>query len=330
MKNLLYLSITAFILSCNSTPTEITGSESEPEKMRVIFDTDANNELDDQHALAYLFFNQETFYIEGITVNATRNGGDIEGHYNEAERIMKLCEVDGEIPLIRGADANFTDIQDSVTNDSYDGSAAVEFIIDKSQNLNNKLVVIAVGKLTTVALALKKDPSLADRMKVVWLGSNYPEPGEYNQNNDTTSMNYVLNTNVPFEMVTVRYGKPSGTDAVRVTKAEAAQKMPGLGPEISTPITGRHGGEFTNFGDYSADLFEHIEYHGDPPARAMFDMVAVAILKNPDWAEKTEIPCPILMNNEWVERPDNPRKIMLWEHFDAESVMTDFYDSFEK
>lgn len=330
MKKLLYLSLAAIIFGCTSTPTETVEGEVEPEKMRVIFDTDANNELDDQQALAYLFFNQETFDIEGITVNATRIGGGIEGHYDEAERIMKLCEVNGKIPLIRGANANFTEIQDSVSNNKFDGSAAVDFIIDKSQYSDNKLVVIAVGKLTTVALALKKDPSLADRIKVVWLGSNYPEPGEYNQDNDTTSMNYVLKTNVPFEMVTVRYGKPSGTDAVRVTKAEAAQKMPGLGPKISTPIIGRHGGEFTNFGDYSADLFEHIDYHGDPPARAMFDMVAVAILKNPNWAEKREIPSPILINNEWVERPENPRKITLWENFDAKNVMEDFYSSLGK
>ncbi|MFB0944638.1 MAG: nucleoside hydrolase [Spirosomataceae bacterium] len=325
MKNLLYLSITAIIFSCTSTPTETT--KSEPEKMRVIFDTDANNELDDQQALAYLFFNQETFDIEGITVNATINGGDIEGHYDEAKRIIKLCQVDGKIPLIRGANANFEAIQDSVTNATFDGSEAVDFIIDKSQNLDNKLVVIAVGKLTTIALALKKNPSLTERMKVVWLGSNYPEPGEYNQDNDTTSMNYVLKTNVPFEMVTVRYGKPSGTDAVRVTKTEAAETMPGLGPTITTPITGRHGGEFTNFGDYSADLFKHIDYHGDPPARAMFDMVAVAILKNPNWAEKKEIPCPVLIDNQWIERPENPRKIMLWENFDAKNVMKDFYVS---
>jgi inosine-uridine nucleoside N-ribohydrolase len=328
MNKLLYLACAVSIFSCTSAPTETT--ESESEKMRVIFDTDANNELDDQQALAYLFFNQETFDIEGIAVNATINGGDIEGHYDEAERIMKLCQVDGKIPLIRGANSNFKAIQNSVTNDLFDGSEAVDFIIDKSQNLDNKLVMIAVGKLTTIALALKKDPSLADRIKVVWLGSNYPEPGEYNQDNDTTSMNYVLKTNVPFEMVTVRYGKPSGTDAVRVTKTEAAQAMPGLGPTITTPITGRHGGEFTNFGDYSADLFEHIDYHGDPPVRAMFDMVAVAILKNSSWAEKKEIPSPILINNEWKERPENPRKITVWENFDAKNVMEDFYGSLSK
>ncbi len=50
----------------------------------VIFDTDANNELDDQHALAYLLLNDEKFNTIGVTVNATRNGGEIQAHVKEA------------------------------------------------------------------------------------------------------------------------------------------------------------------------------------------------------------------------------------------------------
>ena len=68
-------------------------------KMPVIFDTDANNELDDQHALAYLLFNGNTFDVKGITDNATYNGGDIDSHVAEAERVIKLCALDKKIPL---------------------------------------------------------------------------------------------------------------------------------------------------------------------------------------------------------------------------------------
>ena len=50
----------------------------------LIFDTDANNEIDDQHALAYLLFNQNSFDIKGITVNSTTNGGNINKQYDEA------------------------------------------------------------------------------------------------------------------------------------------------------------------------------------------------------------------------------------------------------
>ena len=110
-----------------------------------------------------------------------------------------------------------------------------------NQTKEDSVIIVAVGKLTNIALALKKDPSFADRTKIVWLGSNYPEPGEYNQDNDTISMNYVLNSKIPFEMVTVRYGDPSGTDAVAVTQDEITKKMTNLGPKATEPITGVTG-----------------------------------------------------------------------------------------
>ncbi|MCX6327308.1 MAG: nucleoside hydrolase [Bacteroidia bacterium] len=295
-------------------------------KLPVILDTDANNELDDQHGLAYLFFNSSTFNIKAITVNATRNGGNIDGHYAEAERVMKLCKVVDKIPLLKGANGSFTEIESDLTNAKFDGFEAVDFIIAEAQkHTNEKLIIIAVGKLTNIALALKKEPAIAKNIRLVWLGANYPEPGEYNLANDIPSMNYILKTNIDFEMVTVRYGTPSGTDAVRITKDEVLKNMPGVGPKITTPIVGRHGGEFYNFGDYSVNLFEHIQYHGDPPSRALFDMAAVAIVKNPKWAESSLLPCPIMIDEKWVEQPGNSRKITIWGNFDKEGIVNDFY-----
>jgi hypothetical protein len=92
-------------------------------------------------------------------------------------------------------------------------------------------------------------------------------------------------------------------------------------------VTGRYGGQFTNFGDYSVNLFEHIELHGNPPSRALFDMAAVAIVKNPDWASAVTLPAPILKDGKWVDRPDNARKIILWEQFDRGAIMKDFYET---
>jgi purine nucleosidase len=300
------------------------------EKLHVLFDTDTNNELDDQHALAYLLFNGNTFDVRGITVNATRSGGDIEKQYAEAERVMRLCGYHDKLPLYKGANAAFDTIAATIGDDDFDGAEAVDFIIDQAKkSADKKLIVLAVGKLTNVALALKKDPSIASSIRVVWLGSNYPLPGEYNLENDTASLSFVLRTDVEFEMVTVRYGKATGSAFVSVTQEEVNQKLPGKGPEIIVPVTGRHGGEFKTFGDYSVNLFEHIDYHGTPPSRALFDMVAVAIVKNPAWGEKKEIPCPKYSKNQWVAQPDNKRTISIWENFDKENILKDFYTTLD-
>jgi len=306
------------------------------QKTRILFDTDANNELDDQHALAYLLFNGDEFDVEGITVNRTRAGGGIEQHYKEAKRVLQLCGLAGKIDIYRGADGNFKDIKADVNKPSFDGDDAVNFIISRAKAASNEeLVLLPVGKLTNIALALHKDPSIAEKVRIVWLGSNYPEPGEYNQENDPEALQYILDTDAHFEIVLVRYDQPSGTDAVKAFFPEIKKKMPGKGPETERPVTGRHGSEFSNFGDYSVSLFQNIEEFDDgfdegyDQARALFDMAAVAVVKNPSWAEPLTIPAPELIDTVWHERPGNDRKIIIWENFNKEAIMADFYNTME-
>ncbi|MGD2136491.1 MAG: nucleoside hydrolase [Gemmatimonadales bacterium] len=317
----LFLIVIAGFIAC--TPSSEMDSTS---KTRVILDTDANNELDDQHAIAYLLLGGDAFDVDGITVNATRNGGDITEHAAEAERVVKLCNLYPDIPVYRGADGTFEEIRDQAHTPDFDGAEAVDYIVRSvHEHAPDTLVLLPVGKLTNIALALEKDPTIAEHVRIVWLGSNYPAPGEYNQENDEPALNYILNLDVPFEIAIVRYGEPSGTDAVRVTPADMEEHMPGAGPRIAPPVTGRHGGEFDTFGDYSIDLFHHIELYGDPPSRALFDMAAVAIVKNPEWATPVEIPAPILEDGTWRDRSDNQRRITIWEHFDREAILADFF-----
>jgi len=306
-------------------------SNGEYEKTRVLLDSDANNELDDQHAIAYLLFNGDYFDVEGITVNKTINGGDVDQHFKEAERVVKLCNLHNKIDIYKGANGTFEEIKNHINESNFDGMDAVNFIIERAHvKSDRKLVLLPVGKLTNIALALFKDPSIASKVRIVWLGSNYPEPGEYNQVNDISALQYLLDAEVDFEIVMVRYDKPSGTAAVQALLSEIEKKMPGLGPAISEPVPGRHGNEFTNFGDYSISLFRNIDdYDGDPPSRALYDMAAIAIVKNSSWAVPGKIPGPELVNGTWIDRPDNSHEITIWENFDKEEIMKDFYNSME-
>ena len=297
---------------------------------RVLLDTDANNELDDQHAIAYMLFSGDVFDVEAITVNRTRGGGNVEKQAEEAERVVTLAGLRRVFPVFRGANGSFAEIAPHVGESSFDGASAVNEIIKQAKAPGSPLTLVPVGKLTNIALALKKDPSIASKVRIVWLGSNYPEPGEYNQENDEGAVQYVLDTNVPFEIALVRYGTPSGTDHVRVTREEIRARMPGKGPRIRVPVTGRHGGKFATFGDYSVNLFDHIELSGNPPSRALYDMAAVAIVKNPAWARPRTIPAPKLENGKWVERPDNERTITLWESFDRDAILKDFYATMDR
>jgi hypothetical protein len=328
MKNtILLLSV---ILSLSLVNSCTNSSAVSGQGIPVIFDTDANNELDDQHALAYLLLNDQTFNVLGITTNATYNGGEIEEHIKEAQRVVDLVAWKDKVAVIKGANGNFPEIREHLDDEEFDGSEAVDFIIQEAMKKRKEpLVLLPVGKLTNVALALEKEPSIAKRIRIVWLGANYPNPGEYNLENDTASMNYILKTEVPFEMVTVRYGDNTGTAFVKAKRKNIYVRMPGLGPVVDEAVTGRHGGSFTCFGDYSVDLFRHIEHLEDGCFRSLFDMAAVAIVKDPGWAETIEIPSPLYINNEWIEQPESSRMITIWENFNADAIMSDFYSTME-
>ncbi len=288
----------------------------------VIFDTDANNEIDDQHAIAYLLLNGDSFNTLAITTNVTVNGS-IQAQCDEVRRVATL--VDRDVEIIPGATAGFEEIVNTLDNAEYDGCEAVDFIIRQAMahSPKDKLTIVPVGKLTNVALAIAKAPEIIPNIKVVWLGSNYPDPGEHNMVCDIPSMNYVLDTDVELAISVARYGKPSGTDAVRVTIDRVKEDIAGKGPRAKTPVTGRHGGEFTCFGDYSLNLFENIGKAADG-SRALFDMACVAVVKNPEWCDATVIPAPIYVDGQWVERPDNARKVTILENYKGNEIIDDF------
>lgn len=301
------------------------------DRIRVLLDSDANNEVDDQHALAYLLFSGNVFDLVGITVNRTRNGGDVDEQAAEAERIVTLAGLQQRYRVTRGANGSFDEIAPHTGERAFDGKGAVDLIIQRAHAPSAKpLLLLPIGKLTNIALALKKDPSIAKLVRIVWLGSNYPEPGEYNQENDESALAYVLESEAPFEMAVVRWGLPTGTAVVRASIDEIRARMPGRGPHVATAIVGRNGGRFTSFGDYSVDLFEHVKLDGDPPSRALYDMAAVAIVKEPAWARARTIPAPRLVDSKWVERPGNSRTITVWEHFGREAIMRDFFATMER
>src|SRR6056297_2129143 len=160
MKHLLLLLLsTYFLLTQCQAEQKVQNHQSE--KIRIILDTDANNELDDQHAIAYMLFNSDVFDVEGITVNRTSNGGPIEKHYEEAERVVKLCGLDNKIPIFKGASGNYEEIKNDVNQDNFDGADAVNFIIERAHAKDSRrLVLIPVGKLTNISLAIKKDPTI--------------------------------------------------------------------------------------------------------------------------------------------------------------------------
>ncbi len=299
------------------------GGDSGPKLPHILIDSDANNEMDDQHAIAYALFNADVWHIDGITTNSTDSGGPAAEHTQEAERIVKLCASDDTVKVYTGATGDYDAIKGQLGQASFDGKAAVDFIIQsaKARSPQDKLILVPIGKLTNVALAFDKDPTILANIRVLWLGSNWPNPGEYNLENDPASASRVVDSEVELDIATVRYdGQPQpGTASVTVTLDQMKQNMTGKGPTTGA-VEGRNGGTFTRFGDYSVDLMSHIGQ-----VRALYDMAAVAILKKPAWATVQELPAPKLTGISWSARPDNQRKVRFWHSFAHDPIVADLF-----
>ncbi|MBM4091199.1 MAG: nucleoside hydrolase [Planctomycetes bacterium] len=84
------------------------------ENIRLIMDTDALAEVDDQHAMAYMLFSGDHFEVEGITVNRGSDGPhrtdrdqDIDDHFREALNVAKMC-ASPHVPVLKSPAGNYT------------------------------------------------------------------------------------------------------------------------------------------------------------------------------------------------------------------------------
>lgn len=295
-------------------------------RVDVILDSDANNELDDQHAIAYLLMHQDQLNVVAITSNSTRYGGDAEAQADEARRVKALMGPLGkDINVIAGATANYEAILPHIGEAAYDGSEAVQCIIDAARrhSTKDKLLLVPVGKLTNVALALAKAPDIVPKVRIVWLGSNYPKPGEYNMENDIPSVNAVIDSGAEMEIAIVASSEGMrGTAEVGMKRREMVERVAGKGPRVA-PVEGRAGGTFTCVGDYLLNLFEQCSTD-DNYYRSLFDMACLATALHPEWAEAKEIPAPMLEGKAWKERPDNQNTVKILCNFNSDAILDDF------
>ena len=295
-------------------------------RVDVILDTDANNELDDQHAIAYLLMHQDQANIIAITSNATFYGGDAKAQAAEAQRVVDLMGPLGKgVPVMAGATANYEDILPHIDEASFDGCEVVQCIIKAARrhSPDRKLLLVPVGKLTNIALALAKAPDIVPNVHIVWLGSNYPNRGEYNMENDIPSVNAVIDSGAELEIAIVASSEGMrGTGEVGMVRREMVERVAGKGPRVA-PVEGRAGGTFTCVGDYLLNLFEQCSTD-DNYYRSLFDMACLATALNPAWAEAKEIPAPLLVDKAWQERPDNAHKVKILCNFDRNAIIDDF------
>ena len=162
----------------------------ECKKKRIILDTDAAAEADDQFAIVHALLTP-SFIVKGIIAEQFLTEGSessVEKSYNEIKRLLALMEIN-DIPVLRGSDIPLASETDSPSSEGAD------FIIKEALAESDKpLFVLCQGAITNVASALNKCPEIAGKFTCIWIGGGfYPEGGwEFNLFNDIHAANAVF------------------------------------------------------------------------------------------------------------------------------------------
>ena len=188
-------------------------------KIRLIINTDAKNEADDQFAIVHALLTPR-FIVKGIIAahfGTKRTNASMQESYDECVKLLDLMKLTDEIPLFRGAEKAFPDETTAVPSEGAD------LIIREAMSNDPKpLYVIFLGPITDLAAAYLKEPAIENRLTAIWIGGGAWPNGEneFNLGNDIHAANVIMRSNIPLWQV------PRNVYAtIRVSIAELAVKV---------------------------------------------------------------------------------------------------------
>lgn len=184
------------------TPQELISELKNGKKKKIILDTDAYNEVDDQYAIAYSMLSPDR--VEILSINAapflnkgsTSAGDGMEKSYNEIFRITALTDPEKakDIPVYRGSDRFLP------SKSEYVSSPACDNIIRTVMSSDETVWIVAIGAITNVASAIIKEPAICERAALIWLGGHAltcPDTKEFNLRQDIPAAEVVFDSGIP-------------------------------------------------------------------------------------------------------------------------------------
>lgn len=275
---------------------------------RVVIDTDAGNEIDDQFAVAYALLSPERIELEALyaapfhNAHSTGPGDGMRQSYQELHRLLTCFDPRPELPVLEGARTWLPAPGRPVT------SPASEDLAGRALDGAAPLHVVALGAPTNVAAAILAAPEVVDRIVVVWLGGNpssWHPAVEFNVQQDPHAARVLLDSGVRLVHVPCR----TVTEQLRTTQ-----------PEIERYVRGRG-----QVGDYLADLYDAAFPDHFGRSRSLWDLGPVAWLVDPDWAPTMAVHSPLLTDQgTWSHDPFR-HLILEVRSVERDAVFTDLF-----
>ena len=277
------------------------------EKINVILDTDMYNECDDQFALVYMLKSLDVFNIEAITIApyqhksqniSVKEGQDLS--YNEVLKICNWLKFDTKDKVFKGS-------VDYLTDNYNNENEAVNKMIEVALK-NDKTYIVAIGAITNIALAIKKEPKIIPKIEVIWLGGHsllQQDNLEFNFKQDIEAVKTVFDSKTLLTVIPCKNVASNLTTSIY---------------ELSHYLKDKN--ELCN---YLIERFYNDGYHGMQERRVIWDISAVAYLINRSWFTSIQISCPTINDDTSYSITSGRHQITMVNYLNANKIYKDLF-----
>jgi inosine-uridine nucleoside N-ribohydrolase len=260
-------------------------------KLRVIVNTDAKNEADDQYAIVHAILTP-AFELHGVIpahFGTRKSTHSLQDSHDETMLLLDLMEMQGQVNVVDGGPHALPDERTPVE------SSGARLIIEEALKDDPRPLHVAFyGPLTDMASALLLEPEIATReIRAIWIGGGkWPLGGrEFNLSNDIAAANVVMRSPIGLWQI------PSSVyRAMPVSYAELAEKVYPCG----------------KIGRYLVEQLVELNLSTAPQAMEYRSLG--------DWQ-----PAPEFEPTMHYRHPGSNRPIRVYEDIDARFIHEDFF-----
>lgn len=281
-------------------------------KVRMVLDTDTFNEIDDQFAVAHALLSPEHMDVEAIyaapyykkSIASAAEGMELS--YQEILELLQRLDRPAQGLAHRGSAGFMPDAATPLESD------ATRDLIARAQSTDlakGPLYVVAIGAITNVASAILLEPSIIEKIVVVWLGGHalyWPSAREFNLSGDPHAARVIFDCGVPL---------------LQLPCWPVVSHLLTTIPELERYVE--------PCGVIGAFLTERVKgYHAEHKAwgKEIWDLAATAYLVNPDWVETALVHSPILTTEETWSVDTSRHLIRTATRLKRDVIFRDFFD----
>ncbi|WP_077533377.1 nucleoside hydrolase [Massiliimalia massiliensis] len=278
----------------------------ERKKVRLIVNTDAKNEADDQFAIVHALLSPK-FDVKGLIAaqfGERHTTESMQESYDECVKITSLMHSD--VKTYKGAKKQIQSKTD------YEYSEGAELIVKEALSDDpSPLYVLFLGPLTDMACAYLEHPEIGDKVTVIWIGGgDYPAGGgEFNLSNDIPAANVVMESKMELWQI-----DRSVYSTMIVSLAELEYKL-------------RSHGKIGNY------LFQQmVDFNNSPRAHwtsgetwSLGDSPAVGVILNEQAFSYEMVEAPRFNDDMTYVHNTGYRKIRVYKRVDSRFILEDMF-----